>query len=86
MNKNSKEPDIIYILLYQSYFRDAPSKEVEISKEEWEKLLPHEADLRKGNTPKEIYELVWNVARDRKKISQKSAEADKAKKITVALC
>lgn len=86
MKKNLKTEGMTYILCYQSYFRDAPSKEVEISKEEWEKLLPHEAELRKGNTPKEIYELVWNVARDRKKISQKSVDADKSKKIEVALC
>jgi hypothetical protein len=80
-----------YLALYQSYFYDTDSEYVQLTKEEYETLLPHEHELRMGNMAKDkdVDNFVWNVLYDRARFDSDAVDDmddDKIEVIEIAVC
>lgn len=73
----------MYTAYFQSYFYDAESKEVAITKEEFDVLKKVEHDLRIGNCPDELVSLVWDDIRNRKVVRSNSKPTET---IEIAVC
>lgn len=82
--------DKTYIAYYRSYFYDQDDRCVQLSREEYEKLLPYEHELRNSNSiTQELSNFVWDTLYSKNDFNLdvfEEMDDDKLEVIEIAVC